>query len=1326
MPEIDQVSAASTWTQTSDTDFKDGTFDNIRAKGTGESAELKIEISGLDHWIDKTPEPRPTSYPGTRYTHAMATIATTDEVLMYGGYTNSGQDTVTWVYDLSDDAWVDKKPSNNPGTRTYQVMASVSNDDKVVLFGGKTNAMGNDTWLYDLSDNAWVEKTPQNPNSTNNPPLRMFSSMASISGTDKVALFGGFISGPTYFNDLWVYDVSDDNWIEMPTPGKKPSPRHTPAMAAIEGTDKIVLFGGNQSLNDVWVYDLSDDAWTEMAKGPSSRTSSRMTTVFGTDNVILFGGSYLTTPNTVYYNDTWIFDYNKGSQGTWTEITGDIAPSGRDRFAMAGFVGTDKILLYGGATCTSPWQSDETWMYKHDLSMRNGTYTSIAYNTYWNSTFKSISWIANTPLGTSITFQLRTGWNESCLYTKPFLGPDGTSAIYYTKKSGEPIWSGHTGDRWIQYKAFFNITSGTTAPSLKEVTISYNCLPQIAVISPINGSLLTVNKPVFKWEFEDNDSISQKAFQVLIDDEIDFEDVSYDSGELNIEEEYWEFPTGTTYTKIQDGTWYWKVRIQDADDTWTDYSTPWEIMIDTTAPISAPESPVNNGFYKSLDMITGTAYEASIGSGINTVEINIKRVSDNFYWNGKTWRQLTTWLPAIGTSEWTYDSSDIAWKSNTKYYVQSRTTDIAGNIEVPTDGNMFTIDMESPMSTIEHPGNDFWLNNIDEVFGKSFDQGGAGVASVEICINCTTYNTYWDGAEWSFEECWLITEGLEDWTYDTSEVSFYTGNEYCILSRATDNVNIMEVPSTGKVFKYDARAPESSILINNDEKYTCSTMVTLFLESYDSGSGVSEIALNGDGIVWTDWRAFNNTITYELPPNDGKKFVYLKVKDEAGNIGGSVYDSIILDSTPPEKLSIIIQDDITYTNSSNVLLALQASDSLSGIANMSFSTNGKDWTAWETFSTTKSFVLSPPDGEKTIHFRASDKAGNIAEQLDTIIMDTEPPHSLSLEINDGAIKTDSTTVILRVNALDNASGVYMMSFSTDGKNWSTWETFTYERSFILPPKDGSKTVYFKVKDNLGNIAEPVSTTILVDNTSGNGQKKDQSSTLSIVDMIIWFILIFIIIIIAVVVSIFVVKKRKKHLSQELLRANALTIKPGGRHTPVISIGQISETAKLPQLQGSTQLGNLKYNAKSGPTGTITSVPTLASSTQEPTKPTPTLTPMLLKQRLPQLPPAKSNETKSKTEPVAQSPVPTLITSGQTSTQNVKVSASPTHQQEPQKPTLAVNKPTAVAETGAQAQTQPSNKMPSPTVHLPDSPQPTIISTPTISQQKPTEKNNYIN
>ena len=120
--------------------------------------------------------------------------------------------------------------------------------------------------------------------------------------------------------------------------------------------------------------------------------------------------------------------------------------------------------------------------------------------------------------------------------------------------------------------------------------------------------------------------------------------------------------------------------------------------------------------------------------------------------------------------------------------------------------------------------------------------------------------------------------------------------------------------------------------------------------------------------------------------------------------------------------------------------------------------------------------------------------------------------------------------------------IYQVYFSIDCENWSVWENYSELKLFTLPSGDGEKTVYFKVSDKAGNIAEPVSTTILLNTKSLEPEKNPIKISSSL--MIFWYVLILIIIILFLIIyGLIILIKRKKRVVQELLLPKAAIDKP---------------------------------------------------------------------------------------------------------------------------------------------------------------------------------------
>ena len=146
-----------------------------------------------------------------------------------------------------------------------------------------------------------------------------------------------------------------------------------------------------------------------------------------------------------------------------------------------------------------------------------------------------------------------------------------------------------------------------------------------------------------------------------------------------------------------------------------------------------------------------------------------------------------------------------------------------------------------------------------------------------------------------------------------------------------------------------------------------------------------------------------------------------------------------------------------------------------------------DTETWESYTTTKSWTLASGDGTKTVHCQFSNAAGlSSSTYTDTIFLDTTPPTG-SIQINDGSADTGVTGVMLSLSYADAGSGVSQVRLSNDG-TWDTepWETPAAVRGWTLPSGDGTKTVYFQIRDNGGLISSTSSDTIILDTSTPQG------------------------------------------------------------------------------------------------------------------------------------------------------------------------------------------------------------------------------------------------
>ena len=103
-----------------------------------------------------------------------------------------------------------------------------------------------------------------------------------------------------------------------------------------------------------------------------------------------------------------------------------------------------------------------------------------------------------------------------------------------------------------------------------------------------------------------------------------------------------------------------------------------------------------------------------------------------------------------------------------------------------------------------------------------------------------------------------------------------------------------------------------------------------------------------------------------------------------------------------------------------------------------------------------------------------------------LTLDTAAPAGVAVTINDGAIYTTTRNVTLDISTADsNTDGYQMKIWGTDGvsgESGATWEAFAATKTVSLPAGDGLKTVYIKVRDDVGNESAAASDTITL-NTS---------------------------------------------------------------------------------------------------------------------------------------------------------------------------------------------------------------------------------------------------
>jgi type IX secretion system substrate protein/galactose oxidase-like protein/Kelch motif protein len=378
-------------------------------------------------------------------------------------------------------------PTNNP-RGFYEACEWTDLNGNFWLFGG--DGWYGDFWKYDPLINEWtwmkgsgLSHDPGNygtqgiSSPTNNPPGRCAGSATWTDNQGNLWMFGGlgFNGSTAFYNDLWKYNITTNEWVWMkgsqltgqpgiygtqgiPDPANNPTSRSECASTWIDAAGDLWFFGGG-GFNDVWRYNIASNEWTWMkgsqlpsqpgvygslgventANTPSGRLSyshwkdaSGKFWIFGGTGDPSFSLNDLWRYNPVTNNWAWMGGSNAGNSPGYygTKCTNNVNNMPRARFENR-VVWTDQynnFWLFGGWKNINDLQAwNDLWLYCKTLNqwicISGDSIASPIGN--WGSI--GISNSTNMPNGRAGS----VGWadNNGHLY---FFGGRGTTPTFFT------------------------------------------------------------------------------------------------------------------------------------------------------------------------------------------------------------------------------------------------------------------------------------------------------------------------------------------------------------------------------------------------------------------------------------------------------------------------------------------------------------------------------------------------------------------------------------------------------------------------------------------------------------------------------------------------------------------------------------------------------------------------------------------------------------------------------------------------------------------------------------------------------------------------------
>ncbi|MEK7422439.1 MAG: hypothetical protein AAB131_01230, partial [Actinomycetota bacterium] len=336
------------------------------------------------------------------------------------------------------------------------------------------------------------------------------------------------------------------------------------------------------------------------------------------------------------------------------------------------------------------------------------------------------------------------------------------------------------------------------------------------------------------------------------------------------------------------------------DDGAGDYLT---FVMDHTPPVSTMTWPLNGNFVNAISSITGTANAAV--SGINKVEIKITtNNATGPWWNGSSYVFSETWSTTTVTgSSWEFpgtrlDNLSAAFSDHVRYYIYSKVTDNAGNVETSPTIFGFTYDSSGPDLAVSFPtppSGSYYSNatgstrRVDLTSGTVADSGAnaSGVSEVWVAISSGSgVNTMWwcdatatgpgcpvagafsKGPQAAIYWSTSVYKGGASWTYTHANLpaALSNGIQYKTYVRARDVAgtwtgNVPDNPEVSQLYFYDDVVPavalEKPISAYHNRTLTVLSGTAQDVGVVSAGVNTVQVAVRQIGTGW--WNFTSNT-----------------------------------------------------------------------------------------------------------------------------------------------------------------------------------------------------------------------------------------------------------------------------------------------------------------------------------------------------------------------------------------------------------------------------------------------------------------------------------
>jgi len=250
------------------------------------------------------------------------------------------------------------------------------------------------------------------------------------------------------------------------------------------------------------------------------------------------------------------------------------------------------------------------------------------------------------------------------------------SRVEYTTicdDNGEYLIQVATGSYTIRASSSGYVRATTTVEVLQDSTSVVNITLEPA-IGYVNG---------YVRASVDSSPLAGAKIEVLKDSVIHFVTTCNTEGYFSIELPIYNYESLIDYYNIKVSTTGYEIKTINIEVQHNSTTTVNFYLHDISSPTVKITFPENGSTVSSLTNISGTVTDIGIGLPNDAVKLYIKRLADNYYWNGSSWTETVVYFPAnLQQQNWSYTSLILNnyLTDGSSYYISVKASDKENNI----------------------------------------------------------------------------------------------------------------------------------------------------------------------------------------------------------------------------------------------------------------------------------------------------------------------------------------------------------------------------------------------------------------------------------------------------------------------------------------------------------------------------------------------------------------------------------------------------------------------------------------------------------------------